>query len=399
MKKIIIILFSSILLILPVIPADANNSTNLGKQLFYDSFKNNNNKWPIQNDLLIKRGKYYFNTKKRSISVIWKKMILSDNIVQVKAEFLKGRKGKPFGLIFRAKNHKEMYLFLITGSGHYSVVVIKRGKTKNITGWKKYSHKKAGAITTLTVITQGNRLLGYIGKKKVFDFKDNTFSKGKFGMYASIGTSVVFDDLKVWAIKSSKKNSDDKIESGNKDLTKNDYNSFSGFTVGMTMNEAKNVFRQKVIKTGILDLSKKSEKDYLKIIGDYEKHQYVIMGCYNSYAGLPPNSPPELFIDVPSNSVAIIRETVIMGLHSKKTVKAKTKKMLVKMRKKLGKYTKKVSGYWGGYIWKKGNYRVAMHYENFAGGAQFVIYRTEKKYIKDYFFINRYWQRLKKFMK
>lgn len=143
----------------------------------------------------------------------------------------------------------------------------------------------------------------------------------------------------------------------------------------MTIDQARRVFRQKVKATGIVNPDQKREKDYLSVFGS----KYIVMMCSNSYAG--PN-PPTLIADPVTRRVVIIKETVKLGNHSKSTVASKTHRLLARMKRQFGPYSRHVKGYWGGYIWKKDNYRVAMHYQNMSGFARCVIYRTKKQYFK-----------------
>jgi len=177
----------------------------------------------------------------------------------------------------------------------------------------------------------------------------------------------------------------------------NIYNSTGEFYLGMTFDNAREQFRKCVIKAGIANIAKTKEADYLRISsGKSETWMY-------SYSSITGNTPTLIFSE-PDKQLRIIKESIDAGLFSKKyskmNLQSKKSAFLNEMTEKYGKYSLYVRGTWGGYIWKKENYRIAMHY--LPPTEKFEVYHTTPGDLKAFPkppFINKYFQNMSKKMK
>jgi hypothetical protein len=116
-------------------------------------------------------------------------------------------KGNAGGLIFRlnfAASSLNSYLFLIDHLGSYRLVALQNNNTvmQLANGVSSAVNVGLNQSNLLTVIALGNNFYLYVNKQYITSARDNTFSSGVVGVFASgaNATDVVFSNAQVWKL-------------------------------------------------------------------------------------------------------------------------------------------------------------------------------------------------------
>jgi len=116
-------------------------------------------------------------------------------------------KGNAGGLIFRLNlgaSSLNNYLFLIDQLGGYRLVALQNNNTimQLANGVSPAVNVGLNQSNLLTVIARGNNFYLYVNKQYITSTRDNTFSSGVVGVFASgaSATDVVFSNAQVWRL-------------------------------------------------------------------------------------------------------------------------------------------------------------------------------------------------------
>jgi hypothetical protein len=122
---------------------------------------------------------------------------------QAKVKIIKGDEG---GIIFRGNSASyQFYKFGITPDGLFILEIIRSNSSSKplIFGPSSAIKTQPGPANLLTVIARGNRIYLYINKQYVDSVRDNSYSAGVIGVYASDSThpaDVAFSNVQVWKL-------------------------------------------------------------------------------------------------------------------------------------------------------------------------------------------------------
>ncbi len=129
---------------------------------------------------------------------------VSNFAFQAQMTIIKGNAG---GLIFRlnfAASSLNSYLFLIDHLGGYRLVALQNNNTvmQLANGVSSAVNVGLNQSNLLTVIARGNNFYLYVNKQYITSARDNTFSSGVVGVFASgaNATDVVFSNAQVWKL-------------------------------------------------------------------------------------------------------------------------------------------------------------------------------------------------------
>jgi hypothetical protein len=104
-------------------------------------------------------------------------------------------------------NNGDGYLFLIEGTGRFSIQLSKGRSVQPLVDWTFSSDIKMGAASnSIRAVCDGNYLALYVNGKFMADTSDDTYTKGQVGLVAAaanrLGNQVAFDNLRVSEAKS-----------------------------------------------------------------------------------------------------------------------------------------------------------------------------------------------------
>jgi hypothetical protein len=129
---------------------------------------------------------------------------VSNFAFQAQMTIIKGNSG---GLIFRlnfAASSLNSYLFLVDRLGGYRLVALQNNNTvmQLANGVSSAVNAGLNQSNLLTVIARGNNFYLYVNRQYITSARDNTFSSGVVGVFASgaNATDVVFSNAQVWKL-------------------------------------------------------------------------------------------------------------------------------------------------------------------------------------------------------
>ncbi len=129
---------------------------------------------------------------------------VSNFAFQAQMTIIKGNAG---GLIFRlniASSSLNSYLFLIDNLGGYRLAAFQNNNTvmQLANGVSSAVNVGLNQSNLLTVIARGNNFYLYVNRQYITSARDNTFSSGVVGVFASgtNATNVVFSNAQVWKL-------------------------------------------------------------------------------------------------------------------------------------------------------------------------------------------------------
>jgi hypothetical protein len=112
--------------------------------------------------------------------------VISDFYLELQATSGNACQGKDrYGLIFRAPDPNQGYLFGISCDGSFRVRTWDGEVFGEIADWQKSEHIFTGPNQTnrIGVMADGDELVFYINGHEVEDIQDNTYRRGVFGAY------------------------------------------------------------------------------------------------------------------------------------------------------------------------------------------------------------------------
>jgi hypothetical protein len=111
--------------------------------------------------------------------------------------------GKDLGWVLRAQNETSGYfLFLQTESDKFPMTIlnclgIRDGKTILRKSWPIEIGIQNNTAYRIENVLSGNKIAIFINGKKIADFEDDTFPKGRFGLWSSTQISMSIDNLEI----------------------------------------------------------------------------------------------------------------------------------------------------------------------------------------------------------
>jgi hypothetical protein len=132
---------------------------------------------------------------------------ISDFYLEIEGTFGEACRGKDrYGLIFRAPNPNQGYLFGISCDGFYRLRAWDGEEFTELVDWSQSEHIQTGPnqVNRIGVMANGDKLLCYVNGKLVEEIRDSTYAKGVFGTYIAAsetpGFTVVISQAAYWKI-------------------------------------------------------------------------------------------------------------------------------------------------------------------------------------------------------
>lgn len=187
-----------------------NNSFVFGqkKKIFEENFDNNINKWKIADStdykFDIENGKYKIDIKKKQV---FRWTILSNDVtfidptesfvIETTLTQTNGDPNVPFGMIWAAKDERNMYAFLINSNGNYAVMNYKRGRENPVCIWRQTQNiKPKEQSNNLKISYQNYRTVFYINNQEVFSIEEQIpFFGNLIGFEIKHGISIEADNF------------------------------------------------------------------------------------------------------------------------------------------------------------------------------------------------------------
>ena len=170
-----------------------------GQLIFHEDFSKPNlfGEGPLA---YYQRGKYHIFAEKGRM-VYNNDHWLGDFTAEVKTEFLDGDDNQGYGLLFRAHDYDNSYVFRISGNGYFELGGYKKGKWFTISKWERSDIIKKNGVNFLGVECQGTSINLFINGQFIKMVKDATYIAGYVGIVAYNKTHIHFDDLKAHKIR------------------------------------------------------------------------------------------------------------------------------------------------------------------------------------------------------
>jgi len=126
--------------------------------------------------------------------------------IEVDAIKVPGGRDNRFGLVCRAMDAGNLYVFLISSDGYYGIGKIIQNQPMLIGMDSLLPSEKipqGSGVTHLRADCQGSRLSLYVNGQKIYEVQDTDLIAGGVGLmvgsYSQDGTEVLFDNFKVYA--------------------------------------------------------------------------------------------------------------------------------------------------------------------------------------------------------
>lgn len=162
-----------------------------GPAVLRDDLSANTNAWPEGADCNFRSGAYHvaphdpkYGTVCLAPNARYRNFDLSvDTLVS------SGPPSSDFGVVFRALDGGNGYLFAITTGGTAYVASITQGQIAPRSSLWQYtaSHAVGTAPVTLRVVASGSSITCYVDGQRVGSISDSTYSVGEIGLYAGPG--------------------------------------------------------------------------------------------------------------------------------------------------------------------------------------------------------------------
>jgi hypothetical protein len=109
-----------------------------------------------------------------------------------------------YGVMCRAQENGDGYLFAISGDGYYSIWAISNGEFLDLVDWAESGSIAQGdSKNHLRVVCDGSHLALYVNNQLIGEAQDSSFASGDIGFaaasYTDEGTLIYFDNLVVTA--------------------------------------------------------------------------------------------------------------------------------------------------------------------------------------------------------
>jgi len=152
----------------------------------------------LEDGLLFCEGGEYHIYSPDSDYYTWKLPSVDDFVYEASARWLGGETDSGYGIIFRAVDGDNYYLFDVTQNGFYKLDKKIDGEYYEITPWVRSSAVNPDARNVLKVEAVGKNISLYINNFKVEDLVDDTFDQGEFGFFSAGGVHAAFDDVRLY---------------------------------------------------------------------------------------------------------------------------------------------------------------------------------------------------------
>jgi hypothetical protein len=167
-----------------------------GQLIFHEDFSKPNlfGEGPLA---YYQRGNYHILAEKGRM-VYGNDHWLTDFSAEVKTEFLDGDDNQGYGLMFRAQDYENSYVFCISGNGYLELGGYKKGNWFTLSKWERSDIIKKNGINLVKVECRGTSINLFINGQYIKTVNDASYTAGYVGIVAYNKAHIHFDDLKVY---------------------------------------------------------------------------------------------------------------------------------------------------------------------------------------------------------
>jgi serine/threonine protein kinase len=164
----------------------------------FDDFSDPTSGWPQQTEgpvrYFYEEGRYQFTNMlpaQARQAIYDPSRTYASTFLEVEATLENGQPGSGYGLIFRWQDAGNFYVFAIDGVGRVSMWAFENGSSwRELRGLPDEWTASAAVLTdgtpnTLTVVAEGNHLVGSVNHETVIDIEDDTYEAGAVGFYVA----------------------------------------------------------------------------------------------------------------------------------------------------------------------------------------------------------------------
>lgn len=185
-----------------------------GRLLFEDDFSDPSSGWfketEEESERDYKDGEYHFMVKKSYWSTFaWNQDagIFRDFLLEVDGRLISKSNKSLYGLIFRLKDSRNFYRFIVSGDGYYLVGARLNGNWKMLQSKTRSTHIRQGnSINHLTIVCEGSKIDAYVNDHHLTTMRDNSIAKGLVGMIVDKPEAVqptthtAFDNMRLYSL-------------------------------------------------------------------------------------------------------------------------------------------------------------------------------------------------------
>jgi hypothetical protein len=130
----------------------------------------------------------------------------ADFVAEVDAGYVAGPIGAEYGLVFRYVDDQNLYLYVISSDGYYSLFRRLDGQWEALVPWTQESTLNIGdgALNRLGVLAEGPVITLYVNDGVLTTIEDDAIVSGRIGLAAGTfdepGLEVFFDNFSFWEI-------------------------------------------------------------------------------------------------------------------------------------------------------------------------------------------------------
>ncbi len=183
-------------------------SVSVGNMLLADDFENNNHGWwtgtvDRGRDGKIANGEYTVVTHRKDD--LWRVTCMMcgnlDNVYyEVSTRYVAGPGDWGYGLTLRSnKAMDDVYLFLISGDGQYTIGKVVGGKYASLVDWTRNNAVRQRATNRLGLLARGSSLEFFVNGQSIRRLNDSSLATGYVGMSVEHAElEVAFSQMRVW---------------------------------------------------------------------------------------------------------------------------------------------------------------------------------------------------------
>ena len=130
----------------------------------------------------------------------------SDFFAEVDAAYIAGPIGAEFGMAFRYVDDNNLYLYVTSGDGYFSLFKRQDGQWETLAPWTQSEVLNVGtaALNRLGVLAEGASITLFANNTPLTTVEDDSFATGQIGLAAGTftepGLEVSFDNFSYWEI-------------------------------------------------------------------------------------------------------------------------------------------------------------------------------------------------------
>ena len=171
-----------------------------------DDFSSNKNKWTVSDKTYFQNQRYHIFNKETGWRSYLKQADLmkpKTRTIQVDTYYESGITNLGYGLMFRAADIDNAFIFLIVAQGYYSLGKLTNGSYTKILDWTFSEKITKNGKNQMIIKFTNSKIIVFVNNQELFKLSDipaitESIAYGGIGFYSSKEVHASFDMLKVW---------------------------------------------------------------------------------------------------------------------------------------------------------------------------------------------------------